>query len=127
MSTPKIITELHQAGISFSIVDKKLRFTPQKRLTAELVEHIKENKTEIANYLKEDQENFVIKVHSEVLGREVYFASNQRIKDKVESEGLATYLPHELEHLVKIKPNPEELNKINLIKEIFPGSKIVWN
>ena len=125
MSAPKIITELQQAGISFSIVDNKLRFTPQKRLTAELVENIKENKTEIVNYLKEDQENFVIKVHSEVLGKGIYFVSNKGKKDQIESEGLATYLPHEIKHLIRIKPNQEQLKKINLIKETFPGSEIV--
>ena len=75
--------------------------------------------------LKEfNSSNLAVKVYSEVLGREIWFVSNEKIRDKVAtSEGLATYLPHELMHFVKIGATPEELKKIHMVKEIFPGSK----
>ena len=46
------------------------------------------------------------------------------MREQLEECGLVAYLPQELEHLIKIKPEPAELKKIHLVKEIFPGSEI---
>lgn len=78
--------------------------------------------------LKEFSENnLAIKVYSEVLKKEISFVSNEEMKNQLKEGELVTYLPHELEHLVKLRATPEEINKIHMIKEIFPKSEIVWN
>lgn len=69
--------------------------------------------------------NLAVKVYSEVLGKKIYFVSNKRMKNLVKDEGLVIYLPHELEHLIRLKPGPEELGMIHQIKEVFPESQIV--
>jgi hypothetical protein len=59
-----------------------------------------------------------------VLGEEVWVVSKGAMKNKV-GEGLVTYLPGELMHLIRLRATPEEIKKIHLVKETFPGSKIV--
>jgi hypothetical protein len=98
---------------------------PDPKIIKPLILELREHREEILEYLKFTKPNLALRVKSKVLDREVYFASNQRTKDKVEGEGLATYLPNELEHLIRVKPEPEDLKKINFIKETFPGSELV--
>ena len=38
---------------------------------------------------------------------------------------LVAYLPHEIEHLVKINATADEIKKIHAVEEVFPGSTIV--
>lgn len=66
-----------------------------------------------------------IKVFSKLLGEEIWIVSNEEMKNKVADEGLPIYLPLELEHLIKIRAEPEELKKIHLAKTVFQGSSIV--
>ena len=68
--------------------------------------------------------NLAIQVYSELLGQQMCFVSNQEIRKKVAKEGLPTYLPHELEHLITVKATSDEIKKIHMIKELFPESII---
>lgn len=131
-----IVTKLRNRGINVSIVEKCLRFIPKDKLTDELIKEINQNKLEIINYLnvKMTKENMTlddfanadmaIKVYSEVLGKEIYFVSNERIADKIKDEGLVSYLPDELKNIIKDRPKAEQLIKINIAKEIFGLNQI---
>ena len=76
----------------------------------------------------EDKSNkhFAIKIHSELLGKDIWFVSDEEMEKEL-TDGLVTYLPPEIKHLVKLKATPDEVKKIHMIKKTFPGSKIVWN
>ena len=75
--------------------------------------------------LKEfNSNNLAIKVYSKVLGREIWFTSNEKMRDQLDEGKLIAYLPQELEHLIRIKPEPEELKKIHLVKETFTESEV---
>jgi len=100
---------------------------PDPKVVTPLLLKLKEHKKEIVDYLKFSGANMAIKVKSRLLDKETYLVSNEEARNKVASEGLVAYLPHELKHLINTGATPEEVRKIHLVKETFPGSKIVWN
>jgi len=132
----RIIEKLNAAGITVSVADGKLRLTPKEKLTPELVEEIKQNKAEIVGYLKEfgqvdnmtlkkfARKNLAVKIYSGLLGKAFWLVSNGKVQNQVKNKGLVTYLPHELAYLMRMKPNQDDLGKIHLLKEVFPGSEI---
>ena len=65
------------------------------------------------------KQNLAVKVHSAVLGQQIYFVSNIDIMNALKDEGLAIYLPHELGYLIKRKATAEEIKRINSIKGVF--------
>ena len=65
------------------------------------------------------KQNLAVKVHSAVLGQQIYFVSNTDIMNELKDEGLAIYLPHELGYLIKLQATEEEIKKIHTIKEVF--------
>ena len=128
------------AGILISLVDNKLRVSPRERVTPELLEYIKVNTQHIVRYMRDLNKkvasmtlgdfsigNIAIKVHSETLKEDIYFISRETMMNMIASEGLVTYLHHELECLIKNKATPDVIRKIHMVKRVFPGSKIVWN
>ena len=68
--------------------------------------------------------NLIIKVHSELLGKHICFVSNEVLRNEIADEDFVTYLPQELEHLIKVKATLDEIKKIHMIKELFPGSRV---
>lgn len=75
--------------------------------------------------LKEFSRNrLAMKVYSKALKKEVWFVSNEKMRDQLDEGKLVAYLPQELKHLIMVKPEPEELKKIHLVKETFPGSEV---
>ena len=78
------------------------------------------------SYNGSSEKQFAIKIHSELLGEDIWLLSNKGMGKEIDDD-LVNYLPHEIKHLVKLKATPEELKKLYLIKEIFPGSEIFWN
>ena len=108
---------------------------PEPKIAHSLLSKLKESKQQIIEHLKKEVENITVeefskrglavRVENNVLGEEVYFVSNEKMREQVKDHGLVTYFPHELKHLIKSNPTPNELRKIHLIKKTFDGSKIV--
>ena len=73
------------------------RGKPNPKRSAELLRELKERKDEVLNYLRFKQIDNVP----------------------------VSYLPHEIEHLVKINATADEIRKIHALKKMFPSSKIV--
>lgn len=138
----QIIEALKAAGLLITLEGKNIRVKPKDPRakialsTIELlIKELKANKLAVTQYLCDKVENMTlqdfsranlaVKIHSEVLGKEVYFVSNEKMRGQVKDEGLVTYLPHELEHIIRIKPGTRELRTIHLVKETFPESQMV--
>lgn len=71
--------------------------------------------------------NMAIKVYSELLREEIWIVSNEEMKNKVADEGLVVFLPHEIQHLTKIRAATDEIKKIHMVKKTFLGSDFVFN
>jgi len=72
------------------------------------------------------EKHFAIKIRSEILGKDIWLVSDEEMMKEID-DTLVSYLPREIKHLVKLRATPEEVKKVHMIKEIFPGSKIVWH
>jgi len=68
--------------------------------------------------------NMAIKVFSETLQENLYLVSNEGMQKYVSGEKLVSYLPHEIEHLIKLQATPDVIKKIHKAKELFVGSEI---
>jgi len=66
-----------------------------------------------------------LKIYSQVLGENIYFAPTDAVAEKLKHEGLPIYSAKELEHLARKGLKAEELKAIHETKKVFPGSKIV--
>ena len=42
-------------------------------------------------------------------------------------DGLIAYSPSDIEYMIQFRGTAEKISKINVLQEVFPGSKIVWN
>lgn len=69
---------------------------------------------------------FAYKVYSELLGKEIWLLSDDGMLKEITGD-VPAYLTGEIDYLVKHRLTRDEIRKINLVKEIFSGSKIVWN
>ena len=70
--------------------------------------------------------HFATKIYSELLDKEIWFVSDEKAVKTIDDD-LATFFPEEIEDLADRKLSPDEIRAIHMIKEVFPGSKIVWN
>ena len=68
-----------------------------------------------------------IKIHSKVLNAEVWLCSDNEMEKQINNEepGITTYTVREIMELIKLNPSPHELRKINDIKAVFRGSKVI--
>lgn len=64
----------------------------------------------------------VVKVSSSIIGADVLFVSDNVPDSKISGDGLTVYRVNELRKLVQLRPNPEELRKLQEIKRIFGGT-----
>jgi len=78
------------------------------------------------SYSRISEKHFAIKIHSEILGKDIWLVTDEEMEKDL-NDALVAYLPPEIKHIVKLRATPEEVKKIHMIKETFPGSKIVWN
>ncbi|HEX3036724.1 MAG TPA: hypothetical protein VHT73_16660 [Thermodesulfobacteriota bacterium] len=65
-------------------------------------------------------------IHSDVLGCEVWFCSNEKMVSQVKEDNpeAVTYTVSEIRELIKLNPTPEELKSIHSVKSVFSGSKV---
>lgn len=101
---------LRSLGLQVEMKGDKIRLRPKERVTPGIKQYAKAHKQEIIQELQIYTETvkvgefatsgFAMKVYSEVLSEEIYIASDKEIRDLIEGDGLAVYLPHELSHLV---------------------------
>lgn len=74
-----------------------------------------------------EQNNTALQIRSEVLGSTFWICSDHemRIQIKEFDPGFVIYTCDEISELMKLNPNPRELRRIHLVKEIFRDSKII--
>ena len=90
----EIIKKLECIGYKILLNEDKICYEfkgkskPDPTIVGPLIFELRENKNRVVKYLKFSEANLALKIESELLNREVYFASNERIRDRVESEGL---------------------------------------
>jgi hypothetical protein len=125
------------SGVLISVVNNKLRLSPKSTVTPDFLKSIQMNKQKIVKYLENlnarvhtiplkelSERNIAIKVNSRTLNEDIFIVSNEKTLELVADEGLVTYLPQELLHLTSVQTTPDEIKKIHMIKELFPGSRI---
>ncbi len=68
-----------------------------------------------------------IQVYSEILDSDIWFCSNEEIANeaKEENPNSIAYTVKEILDLIKLNPRAQELRKINDIKALFRGSKVI--
>jgi len=123
-----------------SLVNDTLRVFPKERVTLEVLSYIKANKKEFVGYIQHVRKAFspenmeclsndhiAVKVHNLVLSRDVYFLLNGEISDLRSADGLISYIPSEVEYLIQFRVTAEVISKVNMVKKVFPESKIVWH
>lgn len=68
-----------------------------------------------------------IKIHSEVLGCEIWLCGNERIAAQLRQDdlGAVIYTADEMRRLIKVNRVSEDLKGIHNAKTGFPGSKVV--
>jgi len=67
--------------------------------------------------------NLAVRIRSEVLGEDIWLASNEQVRDHLKAEGVAVYLADEILHLKGL--SPEALRRIHEVKKVFEGSRVV--
>lgn len=68
--------------------------------------------------------NMAIKIYSEILQENLFFVSNERLKNQVKGDGLVIYLPHELKNIIMLKLQPEDMKRLHFVKQVFRESVI---
>ena len=68
------------------------------------------------------QAGLVLIVHSEVLGSEVLFVSDNVSEDGLDEYDMPIYRAEELKKLAWLRPGPRELRQLHMVKDIFQGS-----
>ncbi|NJL27405.1 MAG: hypothetical protein HC897_05670 [Thermoanaerobaculia bacterium] len=63
-----------------------------------------------------------LRVHSQVLGCDVLFISDNVPDDEIDARGLPVYRAHELRKLALLKPRPHSLRCIHEVKTVFGGT-----
>ncbi|NJL26455.1 MAG: hypothetical protein HC897_00580 [Thermoanaerobaculia bacterium] len=63
-----------------------------------------------------------LRVHSQVLGCDVLFVSDNVPDDEIDAHGPPVYRAHELRKLALIKPQPHSLRCIHEVKTVFGGT-----
>ncbi len=71
--------------------------------------------------------NLGLQIHSEVLGRKIWFCSNEKMASQIKKDdpGAVTYTVEEMRELIRLKPTSEELKQIHEAKSVFNGSRII--
>jgi hypothetical protein len=71
--------------------------------------------------------NMGIEIYSEVVGGNIWFCCDSAMANQIRKENPSTitYTVDELRHLLSLNPTPEEIKKLNLVKEEFSNSKII--
>jgi len=71
--------------------------------------------------------NIALPIYSEFLNCEVWLCSDSEMEKQIQSDDpeAITYTLDEVRDLIRLKPDPQELRKINDIKALFRGSKII--
>jgi hypothetical protein len=134
------MNEKKQKALFIALVDSNLRIIPRERVTLQVLRYIKLNKNELVAYIQHLKKafttintggncntNIAVKVRNLVLDSDVYFIVHGAVTDLQVCDRLITYLPCEIEYLIKWRLTPEEMKKIGMVKKMFPGSMIVWN
>lgn len=63
-----------------------------------------------------------VRVHSQVLGCDVLFVSDNVPDNEIDARGLPVYRAHELRKLALMKPQPHSLRCIHEVKTVFGGT-----
>jgi len=68
-----------------------------------------------------------IKIQSKVLNAEVWLCSDSEMEKQIQNDDpeAITYTVDEARELIRLRPVPHELRKINDIKAVFRGSKVI--
>lgn len=87
-----------------------------------LQEAIEEIEGLLSESIAEDfsSKNMAVRIHSEILGEEIYLVSNESVRQHLKAEGLVCYLPEEILHMRNIPP--EGIKAIHDIKKEFGGN-----
>ena len=118
--------KIKQEGLSLTLVGENLVVGPKKQITDELLEEIRKNKSEIISHLK--IENFFRRVKNkprEPVTFDELIEVDMPELQLVES-AVWFHPPGTFEAASKITISAEERNKkVALVKEVFPGSKVI--
>jgi len=68
-----------------------------------------------------EKANMAIRMRSELLKEDIYLASNEDMKEKLQSKGLVVYLPSELRVIIRSGIKGNDLRKAHLAKRLFRG------
>jgi len=130
----------NQKDLFIALVDSSLRVFPRERITLQVLRYIKTHKRELVKYIQHVKKafapantgkfstaNIAVKVHNTALNRDIYFLIDGKSPDLRSLDGLVAYLPSDIEHMIQFRGTAEKISKINVLQEVFPGSKIVWN
>jgi len=71
--------------------------------------------------------DIALKIHSKVLNAEVWLCSDSEMEKQIQNDDpeAITYSVDEVRELIRLRPTPHELRKINDIKAVFRGSKVI--
>ena len=144
MSMHTLLSEVAARGLELRVVGSELRLRPRSRVTAELVESLREHKTELLSHLStadaESETNeivdrvasmpleefarsgLVVRVFSEVLGSEVLFVADNVPARSLAGEPAPVYRVSELAKLALLRPGPAPLQQIHEVKTVFGGT-----
>ena len=73
------------------------------------------------------ERGIAIEIYSEVLGGNIWFCPDDGMAKEIKKEipGAICYTVDELKHLLNLNPTPEDIKKLNLVKEEFSNNKII--
>ena len=70
------------------------------------------------------QAGLIVRVHSDLLGCDVLFVSDNVSDEALRSHDLPVYRSAELKKLFWLSPNSRDLRRVHMVKEIFRGTVI---
>ena len=142
MNGTEILTKIDLLGATVSLSEdgSKIRVSdPHGAITEELKEELREAKAQLIPLLKNQSQWFdevmnfthkefkarkiAIRIRSEILGENFWLVSNEETRSHLNAEGLICYLADEIPNLRGL--SKEMLKKINDVKKVFEGAKVI--
>lgn len=134
MNATSIYNLLQSKGLILGVVGDKIRISPPELINDEVKALMQEHKADLIAEVRRRAEMITldelpdaalaIKVHSRVLGEDIYLVSGSSMLDMLKAEGLVAYTPSELKEIYKAHPGADGLRQIHEIKKQFHGSII---